>query len=187
MTRGNFDGTCIFCDEGGLPDDCKECPTCHNPPFSGMMFDPERKERADGLENGGDLGGAWEILSDEWMAHTDMDYYDDEMACKLSEWIYELFDRNPGMIEQRVQMKLMEMSSMHYWGLHEDAIGSAEDAMRIAREAERPDLELEALESHLSVQSSRYGGRHNIPQQKDIERYLREILKRLEKSREDSE
>ena len=183
MAEESFDGTCIFCDEVGLPDDCEECPACLNPPFSGMMFDPDRKVQADRLEAEGDLEGAWEILSDEWMAHTDVDYYDDEMATRLSGWIYELFERNPGMTEQRVRMKMMEMSVMHYWGLHDDALGNAEDAMRIAREAERPDLELEALENHYSIQSSRYGGREKVPQRDDIESYRKDILQRLDNQR----
>ena len=180
MTEEQFDGVCIFCDEGGLPDDCKECPACLEPPFSGMMFDPARKEQADRLEKEGDLDGAWEILSDDWMAHTDVDYYDDEMASRLNQWICDLFDRNPGMIEQRVRMKLLEKDVMHYWGLHDDAIRNSEDAMRIAKEAGRPDLELEALDSHEGSQIGRYGGSQNVPQKEDIERYREDILERLE-------
>ena len=65
---------CIFCQEDGidLPSDCEKCPECGSPPFSGMMFDPKRKEEAERLEGEGDLDGAWEILSEEWVNHTDM-------------------------------------------------------------------------------------------------------------------
>jgi hypothetical protein len=178
---------CIFCEEGEpieLPDDCKECPQCYNPPFSGMMFDPKRKEEAARLESEGNLEGAWEILSGEWMNHTDMDYYDDEMAIRISGWIYELFERNPGMIEQRVEMRLMEMGSLHYWGFHNDALESAEDAMRIAREAGRADLEMNALERHGGIQSQRYGGIQNMPQFEEFSRYKEEVENRLEKINE---
>ena len=61
------------------------------------------------------------------------------------------------MIDQMVAMKLMVMRVNHYWGGHNEGLDAAEEAMRIAREANRPDLELEALEMHGSIQSQRYG------------------------------
>jgi len=145
-----------------------------------MMFDPKRKEEAERLEAEGDLSGAWEILSQEWMNHTDMDYFDDEMATQIRGWIDELFERNPNMIEQRVEMKLMMMRVNHYWGGHNEGLDAAEEAMRIAREADRPDLELEALEMHGSIQSQRYGGIQNMPQYGDFIRYKGEVLQRIE-------
>ena len=181
---------CIFCDEGepiDLPEDCKECPQCFNPPFSGMMFDLKRKEEAERLEAEGDLSGAWEILSEEWMNHTDMDYFDDEMATKIRGWIDELFERNPNMIEQRVEMKLMLMRVNHYWGGHNEGLDAAEEAMRIAREANRPDLELEALEMHGSIQSQRYGGIQNMPQYDDFSDYKNEVIQRIEEADKSSE
>ena len=176
---------CIFCEEGEpieLPEDCKECPQCFNPPFSGMMFDQKRKVEAENLEEKGDLIGAWEILSEEWMAHTDVDYYDDEMAIRIRQWISELFDRNPGMVEQRVQMELMMMTSMHYWGFHNAGTDSAEEAMRIAREAGRLDLEFEALDSFESIQSQRYGGIRNMPGYEAHSKYRDDLMKRIEQS-----
>ena len=174
---------CIFCEEGEpieLPEDCKECPQCFNPPFSGMMYDPKRKEEAERMEAEGDLRGAWEILSEEWMAHTDMDYFDDEMATKIRGWIDELFQRNPNMTEQRVEMKLMVMQANHFWGGHSEALDRFEEALRIAQEADRPDLELEALEMHGSIQSQRYGGIQNIPQYDEFSRHKAEILARMD-------
>ena len=173
---------CIFCVEGEpieLPDDCKECPQCFNPPFSGMMFDPKRKEEAERLEGEGDLVGAWEILSEEWMSHTDIDYFDDEMAFRIREWIVELFERNPGMTEQRVEMELMIMRVNHYWGGHNEGLDRFEEALRIANEADRPDLELEALEMHGSIQSQRYGGIQNMPQYDHFCRLRSEIETRI--------
>ena len=168
---------CIFCQEDGidLPSDCETCPECGSPPFSGMMFEAKRKEEAERLESEGDLIGAWNILSEEWMAHTDIDYFDDEMAVTLSEWIDDLFDRNPEMIEQRVAMKLMVMNLNTASGDYEGSLNAAEEAMGIAREADRPDLELEALEMHGSIQSQRYGGIENMPQYNDFCRLRSEI------------
>ena len=149
---------CIFCDSE-VPDDCEECPECSLPPFSGMMFDPKRKEEADRLEGEGDLNGAWEILIEEWRNHTDVDYYEDEMAVKIKHWIEGLFARNPELVDKRVEIKLDEMRVCHYQGLHNEGIDAAEEAIRLAKEANRPDLELEAIDAHMSIQHSRYGGR----------------------------
>ncbi len=55
--------------------------------------------------------------------------------------------------------------------------------MRIAREADRPDLELEALEMHGSIQTQRYGGIQNMPQYDDFSNYRAEILQRIEESK----
>lgn len=153
---------CIFCEEFGsdeLSEDCTECPECGNPPFSGMMFDQKRKEKADRLEKDGDLIGAWNILSEEWISHTDRDYYDEEMAIKILQWIDNLFERNPNMIEQKINMSIMRMTLLHYWGDHNRAIDILEDAKKIAQEADRDDLELEILENHYSIQHQRYGGK----------------------------
>ena len=52
---------CIFCEDDGpvdLPEDCEVCPQCDLPPFSGMMFDPKRKEEAERLE----AEGTWMAL-----------------------------------------------------------------------------------------------------------------------------
>jgi hypothetical protein len=181
---------CIFCEEGEpieLPEDCKECPQCFNPPFSGMMFDPKRKEEAERLEAEGDLSGAWEILSEEWMNHTDMDYFDDEMATQIRGWIDELFERNPNMTEQRVEMNLMIMRVNHYWGGHNEGFDRFEEALGIAKEAGRPDLELEVLEMHGSIQSQRYGGIQNMPQYDDFSNYKNEVIQRIEEADKSSE
>ena len=145
-----------------------------------MMFDSKRKEEAERLESEGDLIGAWKILSEEWMAHTDIDYFDDEMAVQLSEWITELFDRNPELIEQRVEMKLMVMKLNTALGDHDGSLNAAEEAMHLAREADRPDLELEALEMHGSIQSQRYGGIQNMPQYDDFVSLRSELIGKLD-------
>ena len=171
---------CIFCEDEDLPEDCEKCPICDLPPFSGMMFDPKRKYEAERLEAEGDLSGAWEILSEEWMNHTDMDYFDDEMATQIRGWIDELFERNPNMTEQRVEMNLMIMRVNHYWGGHNEGFDRFEEALGIAKEAGRPDLELEVLEMHGSIQSQRYGGIQNMPQYDDFSKRRDELRKILE-------
>ena len=147
------------------------------PPFSGMMFDPKRKEEADRLEGEGDLNGAWEILIEEWRNHTDVDYYDDEMAFEIKGWIEGLFSRNPELVEERIKIKLDEMRVCHYQGDHNGGIDAAEDAIQLAKDAERPELEIEALDAHMSIQHSRYGGRNYPEIEKLTER--REELRRI--------
>ena len=167
---------CIFCDSE-VPDDCEECPECSLPPFSGMMFDPKTKEEADRLESEGDSLGAWEILIQEWRNHTDVDYYDDEMAFEIKGWIEGLFSRNPELVEERIKIKLDEMRVCHYQGDHNGGIDAAEDAIQLAKDAERPELEIEALDAHMSIQHSRYGGRNYPEIEKLTER--REELRRI--------
>ena len=175
---------CIFCEEYGsddLSEDCTICPDCGNPPFSGMMFDKKRKEEADRLETEGDLIGAFNILSEEWKSHTDIDYYDEEMATKILQWIDNLFERNPEMIEQKVSINLMRMTSLHYWGGHNEAINIFEEAIKIVKKAEREDLELEILENYFTIQHQRYGGQ-NFPDASDFLKrmdVLRENIKKL--------
>mgnify|MGYP003682401287 CR=1 FL=1 len=173
---------CIFCEEYGsddLSEDCTICPDCGNPPFSGMMFDKERKEEADRLETEGDLIGAWDILSEEWKSHTDIDYYDEEMATKILQWIDNLFERNPEMIEQKVSINLMRMASLHYWGGHNEALEVAEKTIEIAKDAGRVDLELEILNSHLSIQKQRFGGIESLPQYRDLQKRIKDLEKQM--------
>jgi len=77
-------------------------------------------------------------------------------------------------------MKLMIMRANHYWGGHNEGLDRFEEALRIAREADRPDLELEVLEMHGSIQSQRYGGIENMPQFEDYSAYIEEARGRLE-------
>ena len=77
-------------------------------------------------------------------------------------------------------MKLMVMRVNHYWGGHNEGLDAAEEAMRIAREADRPDLELEALEMHGSIQSQRYGGIQNMPQYDDFVSLRGELIGKLD-------
>ena len=83
------------------------------------------------------------------------------------------------MTEQRVEMELMIMRVNHYWGGHNEGLDRFEEALRIANEADRPDLELEALEMHGSIQSQRYGGIQNMPQYDDFCRLRSEIETRI--------
>ncbi len=147
---------CIFCEEE-VSEDAEECPHCDKKPFSGMYFDPSTFDEAARLDEGGDPEGAWRILFEEWRQHTDHDYFDEEMVGKIRERIDALLDRNPGMIGRRIEIMKDDMLIDVFWSGGYD-VSIAEEAMRLAREAGRPDLELGALDQHVSIQVTRHGG-----------------------------
>lgn len=147
---------CIFCDEP-CEEGCEECPSCLKKPFPGMYFDPKTFERAAGLEGDGDLRGAWDLLFEEWQAHTDHDYFDGETADMIRERIDSLLERNPALLEERIELAMDEMAvEANQSGGGFDA-SITEEAMEMAREAGRPDLELRVLERHIGIQVARIG------------------------------
>jgi len=148
---------CIFCEEQ-VSEDAEECPYCNKKPFSGMYFDPSSFDEAARLDKEGDSEGAWRILFVEWQQHTDHDYFDQEMAGKIRERIDTLLDRNPELIDKRVQIMLEDCSIEAYWSGGGHDVTIIEGAMQLACDAQRPDLELEAFEHHIGIQVARYGG-----------------------------
>ena len=148
---------CIFCEEQ-VSEDAEECPHCSKKPFSGMYFDPSSFDEATRLDQEGDSEGAWRSLFAEWQQHTDLDYFDQEMVVKIRERIDALLDRNPELIDKRVQIMLEDCSIEAYWSGGGHDVTIIEEAMQLARDAQRPDLELAALEHHIGIQVARYGG-----------------------------
>ena len=135
---------CIFCEEL-IPSDSEECPNCDKQPFSGMYFDPEKYKIVEQLEKDGELEKAWELLHEEWMQHGDVDYYDDEMYFELLEKMHELYERNPGLIRQRVDLiKDYWRNAVYYaYVVHKNDI---EEGLEIVRKANRKDLEVELID-----------------------------------------
>jgi hypothetical protein len=141
-------GVCIFCEEE-VDDDTEECPHCHNKPFSGMYFDESTYAKVDALEKQGKLKDAWDILYEEWRQHTDVEYFDQDMAGKLYAQLEAFFERHPILVEQRLEMLQDEIMIAKYWG----AIDSkdVEKGIKIAQDAERLDLELKFLEEYSDI------------------------------------
>jgi len=79
------------------------------------------------------------------------------MVVKIRERIDALLDRNPELIDKRVQIMMEDCSieNYHSGGGHDVTI--IEEAMQLARDAQRPDLELAALEHHIGIQVARFG------------------------------
>ena len=109
-----------------------------------MYFDPETYKVVEQLEKDGELEKAWELLHEEWIQHGDHDYYDGVMYVQLLQKLDGLYERNPGLIRQRIDL-LKEhwrkiVSDSHFPGRQE-----IDEGFDIARKANRRDLEEELI------------------------------------------
>ena len=135
-------GECIICEEE-VDDDAEECPHCLNKPFSGMYFDEATYGKVDALEKEGKVKEAWSELYQEWRQHTDHEYFDEDMASGLYKLLEALFERNPELVEERLEMLQDEMMIARYWSTIDPK--DVEKGIKIAQDAGRADLELKFL------------------------------------------
>ncbi len=135
---------CIFCEEM-IDATSEECPHCSKKPFSGMYFDSNTYTLVKELEERGELEEAWKLLNDEWIQHGDYDYYDDEMYFELLEKMHELYERNPSLLRQRVDLikDYWRGSAYYAYFVGERDI---EDGLDIVRKVNRKDLEEELID-----------------------------------------
>ena len=110
-----------------------------------MYFDPETYKVVEQLEKNGELEKAWKILHEEWMQHGDIDYYDDKMYFELLEKMHALYERNPSLIRQRVDLikDYWRNAAAYAYFVHKNDI---EEGLEIVRKANRKDLEEELTE-----------------------------------------
>ena len=81
-----------------------------------MYFDREQYARAEALEAEGKVEEAWALLYEEWLAHHDMDYFDEEMGDEIEVKLLELFDRQPLLlIQQRYELCRQTMDIQFFW------------------------------------------------------------------------
>ena len=104
-----------------------------------MYFDPETYKVVEQLEKDGELEKAWKILHEEWIQHGDIDYYDDKMYFELLEKMHELYERNPSLIRQRVNLvkEVWKKIAYHSYYISETEV---EIGLNIAKNAGRQDL-----------------------------------------------
>ena len=135
---------CIFCEEM-IDATSEECPHCSKKPFSGMYFDSNTYTLVKELEERGELEEAWKLLNDEWIQHGDYDYYDDEMYFELYGKMHELYERNPTLIRQRIELIKNHWRDIVFYSY---VVGQrdAEEGLDVARKAGRKDLEDELIE-----------------------------------------
>ena len=135
---------CIYC-EGEVDPDEVECPHCGMKPFPGMYLDPKTYENADQMEKDGDIKGAWNLLHEEYRQHTDVEYFDEETAGILHDYLEALYTRHPELlVAEKIDLLLEGLQIGAYWGHYDDSL--VEQAVELAQGAERPDLELKVLE-----------------------------------------
>ena len=101
---------------------------------------------------------AWNKLYRNWQAYTDIEYYDDEMAILFAEQLELLYERNPQLISQKIEFMLEKCRLEGYFSGGGYDVKTIEDAIKIAQDNDRPDLELEIIQTHASNQVNRYGG-----------------------------
>ena len=110
-----------------------------------MYFDPETYKVVEHLEKDGELEKAWKLLYDEWIQHGDYDYYDDEMYFELLEKMHELYELNPSLIRQRVDLIKDYWRGVAYYA-HFVGQRDIEEGLEIVRKANRKDLEEELID-----------------------------------------
>jgi hypothetical protein len=104
------------------------------------------------MEKDGNLKGAWELLHEEYKAHTDHEYFDEETSGILHDYLEALFARHPGLVAERINLLLDEMSIGGYWGSYDDQL--MQRGVELSQNANRPDLELMMLEKHRSCRQA---------------------------------
>ena len=145
-----------------------------------MYFDPEQYVRAAALEAEGKVEEAWALLYEEWMAHCDIDYFDDEKADELQTKLLELFDRQPSqLVQQRYELCKQTMEIQFFW-----ACFASEDTLKEGMKAmlrnERDDLARELVTDHAGIESQ---GRHPKPPwptEDNIISYIERVRKEME-------
>ena len=101
---------------------------------------------------------AWTILYDHWRGYTDHEYYDDEMAILFAEQLELLYERNRKLVHRKIGLMLDQARSEGYHSGGGYDVKIIEDAIKIAQDNNRPDLELDIIQEHASNQVGRYGG-----------------------------
>jgi hypothetical protein len=170
---------CIFCEDGDLPEETEECPHCGNKPFSGMYFDPEQYARAEALEAENKLEEAWKLLQEEWMGHSDRDYFDHEMVMELEAKLHELFLRHPVLAPQRMELYELSMSSERFWG-HFASEGTLKEAIKAMLKVEREDLAEELVDMHFGINWQNVHPRPNDPTADNVTSYIDIVRKEME-------
>ena len=124
-----------------------------------MYFDSEQYVRAAALEAEGKVEEAWALLYEEWLAHNDRDYFDEEMGDKLEVKLLELFERQPSLVEQRYELckQTMEIQFSYAYFASEETL---KEGMKAMLRHNREDLARELVSDHAGIESQ---GRHPKP------------------------
>jgi len=125
-----------------------------------MYFDREQYARAEALEAEGKVEEAWALLYEEWLAHHDMDYFDEEMGDEIEVKLLELFDRQPLLlIQQRYELCRQTMDIQFFWACFA-SLDTLKEGMKAMLRHGREDLARELVSDHAGIEEQ---GRHPKP------------------------
>jgi len=125
-----------------------------------MYFDREQYARAEALEAEGKVEEAWALLYEEWLAHHDMDYFDEEMGDEIEVKLLELFDRQPlPLIQQRYELCRQTMDIQFFWACFA-SLDTLKEGMKAMLRHGREDLARELVSDHAGIEER---GRHPKP------------------------
>jgi len=145
-----------------------------------MYFDREQYARAEALEAEGKVEEAWALLYEEWLAHHDMDYFDEEMGDEIEVKLLELFDRQPLLlIQQRYELCRQTMDIQFFWACFA-SLDTLKQGMKAMLRHGREDLARELMSDHAGNEEQ---GRHPKPPhptEDNITSYIALVRKEME-------
>jgi len=145
-----------------------------------MYFDREQYARAEALEAEGKVEEAWALLYEEWLAHHDMDYFDEEMGDEIEVKLLELFDRQPLLlIQQRYELCRQTMDIQFFWACFA-SLDTLKEGMKAMLRNGREDLARELVSDHAGIEEQ---GRHPKPPhptEDNITSYIALVRKEME-------
>lgn len=145
-----------------------------------MYFDREQYARAEALEAEGKVEEAWALLYEEWLAHHDMDYFDEEMGDEIEVKLLELFDRQPLLlIQQRYELCRQTMDIQFFWACFA-SLDTLKEGMKAMLRNGREDLARELVSDHAGIEEQ---GRHPKPPhptEDNITSYIALVRKEIE-------
>ena len=145
-----------------------------------MYFDREQYARAEALEAEGKVEEAWALLYEEWLAHHDMDYFDEEMGDEIEVKLLELFDRQPLLlIQQRYELCRQTMDIQFFWACFA-SLDTLKEGMKAMLRHGREDLARELVSDHAGIEEQ---GRHPKPPhptEDNITSYIALVRKEME-------
>ena len=145
-----------------------------------MYFDREQYARAEALEAEGKVEEAWALLYEEWLAHHDMDYFDEEMGDEIDVKLLELFDRQPSLlVQQRYELCRQTMDIQFFWACFA-SLDTLKEGMKAMLRHGREDLARELVSDHAGIEEQ---GRHPKPAhptEDNITSYIALVRKEME-------
>ena len=144
-----------------------------------MYFDPKQYVRAAALEAEGKVKDAWALLYEEWLAHNDRDYFDEEMGDEINVKLLELFERQPSLVEQRYELCKQTMEIQFFYA-HFASEDTLKDGMKAMLRHNREDLARDLVYEHAGIESQGRHPKQEGPTEDNITSYIALVRKEME-------